>query len=112
MGPLIDKTSVEHYQKAIADAKEQGGNILFGGNVIKAEGYFVEPTIIEAENHWESVQRETFAPILYVMKYSDLEVCWRVLKKQKPQKDRAQELSETVVCERTAKDLEQGIDML
>lgn len=73
MGPLIDKHAVEQYQKAVADAKAQGGKILFGGNVLKGEGCFVEPTIIEAENDWEIVQRETFAPVLYVMKYKTLD---------------------------------------
>jgi aldehyde dehydrogenase (NAD+) len=73
MGPLIDQGAVDHYKKAIADAKAQGGKILFGGNAIKGEGFFVEPSIIAAENNWEIVQRETFAPILYVMKYKTLE---------------------------------------
>src|SRR5262249_38245043 len=73
MGPLIDKLAVEHYQKAVSVAKAQGGKVLFGGNVLKGEGCFVEPTIIEAENDWEIVQRETFAPVLYVMRYKTLE---------------------------------------
>lgn len=73
MGPLIDSRSVEQYQKAISDAKAQGGKILFGGNAIEGKGYYVEPTIIEANNDWEIVQRETFAPILYVMKYKTIE---------------------------------------
>jgi len=73
MGPLIDAGSVEQYKKAISDAKAQGGKILFGGNAIEGKGYYVEPTIIEANNDWEIVQRETFAPILYVMKYKTIE---------------------------------------
>ncbi|MBX3708526.1 MAG: aldehyde dehydrogenase family protein [Gammaproteobacteria bacterium] len=73
MGPLIDQHAVDQFAKAIADAKEQGGKILFGGNTLKRKGYFVEPTIIEAKNDWEIVQRETFAPILYVIKYHSLE---------------------------------------
>lgn len=73
MGPLIDQLAVQHFQKAIADAKQQGGNILCGGNVVKMPGFFVEPTMIAAENDWEIVQRETFAPILYVMKYKTIE---------------------------------------
>lgn len=73
MGPLIDQAAVDHYLKAVADAKTQGGNILHGGNAIKGAGFFVEPTIIEANNDWEIVQRETFAPILYVMKYKKLD---------------------------------------
>ena len=73
MGPLIDQHAVDQYVKAIAAAKAQGGKILFGGNVVKQRGYFVEPTIIAAENHWDIVQNETFAPILYVMKCPSLE---------------------------------------
>jgi aldehyde dehydrogenase (NAD+) len=73
MGPLIDQLAVDRYVKAIADAKQAGGKILFGGNAIKGKGFFVEPTIIEAQNDWGVVQRETFAPILYVMKFSRLE---------------------------------------
>ncbi len=73
MGPLIDQHAVDMYVKAITDAKQAGGKILFGGNPIKRAGFFVEPTIIEAENDWDVVQRETFGPILYVMKYSKLE---------------------------------------
>ncbi len=49
------------FVKAINDAKAQGGKILSGGNVIERPGFFVEPTLIEAENDWEVVQRETFA---------------------------------------------------
>jgi aldehyde dehydrogenase (NAD+) len=73
MGPLIDQHAVAQFSKAVADAKQQGGKILFGGQTLKQPGFFVEPTIIEAENHWEVVQRETFSPILYVMKYKTLD---------------------------------------
>lgn len=73
MGPLIDKKSVEQFQQAISEIKQQGGKILFGGNIISGEGYFVEPTLVEAENDWEIVQKETFGPILYLMKYKTLD---------------------------------------
>lgn len=69
MGPLIDKKAVEHYVHAIKTVKEMGGEILFGGNVVKGQGYFVEPTIVKAQNDWPIVQEETFAPILYVIAY-------------------------------------------
>jgi aldehyde dehydrogenase (NAD+) len=72
MGPLIDQKAVDQYIQAINDAKQQGGQILFGGNVFKQPGFFVEPTIIAAHNDWEIVQRETFAPILYVMKFREI----------------------------------------
>lgn len=73
MGPLIDDTSVNNFLQAIADARKQGGEVLFGGKRIDRPGFFVEPTLIRAQNHWDVVQRETFAPILYVMTYSDLD---------------------------------------
>lgn len=73
MGPLIDQRSVDQFSKTITEAKCHGGKVLFGGKVIKRPGYFVEPTIIEAKNDWAVVQKETFAPILYVIKYKTLE---------------------------------------
>lgn len=73
MGPLIDQQAVTHFKETIADAKQQGCQILFGGKPIARAGFFVEPTLIEAENHFEIVQRETFAPILYLMSYSSLD---------------------------------------
>ena len=69
MGPLIDKQAVDHYVNAIQAAKQQGGEVLYGGNVLKGQGYFVEPTIIKAQNDWPIVQEETFAPILYAIPY-------------------------------------------
>ncbi len=74
MGPLIDQTAVDNFQNAIAAAEKAGGKILFGGKTISTlPGYYVEPTIIRAENDWDIVQQETFAPILYVMPYQDLD---------------------------------------
>lgn len=72
MGPLIDKQAVQHYEQAVAEVRSHGGEIVFGGNTLKRTGYFVEPTIAIADNKWDVVQRETFAPILYVMKYQQL----------------------------------------
>ncbi|HLV14557.1 MAG TPA: aldehyde dehydrogenase family protein [Xanthomarina sp.] len=74
IGPLIDKDAVNTYLAAIEKAKAEGGNVLVEGGVLEGEGYesgcYVKPTIIEAENHFEIVQHETFAPVLYLMKYS------------------------------------------
>ena len=74
VGPLIDKDAVEMYLTAIEKAKSEGGNVLVEGGVLEGKGYesgcYVKPVIIEAENHYEIVQDETFAPILYIMKYS------------------------------------------
>ncbi len=73
MGPLIDADSVALYQGAIQQAKAQGGKVLFGGEVLDQPGFYVQPTLIEAQNDWDIVQEETFAPILYVMKYDTLD---------------------------------------
>ncbi|HSA60989.1 MAG TPA: aldehyde dehydrogenase family protein [Nitrospiraceae bacterium] len=73
MGPLIDQAAVESYRAAIDEIKKEGGQILCGGHVLNRPGHFVEPTIVRAENHWPIVQRETFAPILYVMTFRTLD---------------------------------------
>ncbi|MEO8339836.1 MAG: aldehyde dehydrogenase family protein [Nitrospirota bacterium] len=73
MGPLIDQAAVEAYRRAIEEVKQAGGTVLYGGQGLSQPGYFVEPTIVKAENHWPVVQRETFAPILYVMTFKDLD---------------------------------------
>jgi len=77
VGPLIDQDAVKTYLKAIEKAKEEGGNVLVEGGVLSGVGYesgcYVKPVIIEVENDYKIVQEETFAPILYIMKYSDLE---------------------------------------
>ena len=72
MGPLTDEASVERYFDAIEKAKAAGGELLTGGKRVDRPGFFVEPAIVKAENNWPIVQEETFAPILYVMTYSDL----------------------------------------
>ncbi len=77
VGPLIDSTSVKDYTNAIAAVQKEGGKILFGGKVLEGHGYesgnYVVPTLVEAENHYHIVQEETFAPILYLMKYKTIE---------------------------------------
>ncbi|MBK7671985.1 MAG: aldehyde dehydrogenase family protein [bacterium] len=74
MGPMIDEGAVADFEKAIEAAKKQGGKVLYGGKVLKPFGVptFVQPTIIELKNEAEIVQTETFAPIVYVMKYRKL----------------------------------------
>lgn len=78
MGPLIDQNAVETYRAAIEDIKKEGGKILCGGHVLNRPGHFVEPTIVRAENHWPVVQRETFAPILYVMTFRTIDEAIRL----------------------------------
>ena len=77
MGPLIDKDAVQMYTKALDQVKAFGGKLLVEGGVLTGAGYesgcYVRPAIAEAKNEWEIVQEETFAPILYLMKYSDFE---------------------------------------
>jgi aldehyde dehydrogenase (NAD+) len=73
LGPLIDQLAVEKFTRTIHSAKQQGGHVLVGGDVCPPPGFFVQPTIIAAHNDWEIVQQETFAPILYVMRYNTLE---------------------------------------
>ena len=73
MGPLIDENSVKNYLQAIDKARAQGGKVLCGGERIEGPGFFVRPAIIRAQNHWPIVQRETFAPILYLIRFDSLD---------------------------------------
>ena len=76
MGPLIDKDAVKMYLKSIEACKKEGGIFLVEGGILEGAGYesgcYVKPCIAEALPHYAIVQQETFAPILYVMKYSNL----------------------------------------
>lgn len=69
IGPLIDKRAVTDFEKAVAEARSLGGEVLYGGKVMPGPGYYVEPTLIKAKNSWPCVQKETFAPVLYVIEY-------------------------------------------
>ncbi|GAB4331714.1 MAG: aldehyde dehydrogenase family protein [Flammeovirgaceae bacterium] len=77
VGPLIDKLAVESYQNALKKAVEEGGKVIVEGGVLEGAGYesgcYVKPAIIEAKPHYEIVQHETFAPILYLLKYNTIE---------------------------------------
>ena len=77
MGPLIDGEAVENMQKGLEELKSQGGRILYGGDVLSGgiydAGTYVTPCICEARNHYPIVQEETFAPILYMIPYENLE---------------------------------------
>ena len=74
VGPLIDKDAVKNYQNALEKVVQEGGKIIVEGGVLEGEGYesgcYVKPAIAEAQNDFEIVQHETFAPVLYLMKYS------------------------------------------
>lgn len=77
VGPLIDKDAVKNYLNSIEKCKAEGGNFIVEGGVLEGKGFesgcYVKPCITEAENHYEIVQHETFAPILYLMKYKTLD---------------------------------------
>ncbi|CAG4886909.1 aldehyde dehydrogenase family protein [Paraburkholderia saeva] len=79
VGPLIDRAAVGDFANAITMARELGGNVVYGGKRIDRPGYYVEPTIVTGvQPQWQCVQHETFAPILYVMVYDDLEEALRI----------------------------------
>ncbi len=72
MGPLIDEAAITAYHSALTEAQQLGGSIIYGGNRLAMPGFYVEPTLVNAQNAWPVVQRETFAPIVYVMRYAQL----------------------------------------
>ena len=73
MGPLIDQNAVEQYMQAINDIKDQGGKFVIEGGVLEGKKYnsnnYVKPVVAEVKNEYEIVQKETFAPILYLICY-------------------------------------------
>jgi aldehyde dehydrogenase (NAD+) len=77
VGPLIDTDAVAMYVDAIEKCKAEGGNFIVEGGVLKGKGYesgcYVKPCIAEVKNSFAIVQHETFAPILYIMKYKTLD---------------------------------------
>ena len=77
VGPLIDTLAVKSYRNALKKVKEEGGSFAVTGGVLNGKGYesgcYVKPAIAEVENSFEIVQQETFAPILYLIKYKTLE---------------------------------------
>ncbi|WP_343704474.1 aldehyde dehydrogenase family protein [Chitinophaga sp.] len=77
VGPLIDRHAVEMYLQSIEKCKAEGGRFVVEGGVLEGKGYesgcYVKPAIAEVENSYSIVQHETFAPILYLIKYSTME---------------------------------------
>ncbi len=77
VGPIIDADAVKMYRAAIQKAQDEGGKAVVEGGVFEGEGYesgcYVRPAIYEAENHFEIVQHETFAPILYLIRYKTIQ---------------------------------------
>ncbi|MBF9253345.1 aldehyde dehydrogenase family protein [Pontibacter sp. 172403-2] len=74
VGPLIDKAAVDAFRDALDKVQQEGGQLIVGGEVLEGRGYetgtYVTPAIVEADNNYATVQEETFAPILYLIKYS------------------------------------------
>jgi len=73
MGPLINESAINSYDKALEKVVNSGGNILCGGDRNNQKGNFVTPVIAEVKNEWDIVQEETFAPILYLIKYKTID---------------------------------------
>ena len=77
VGPLIDKDAVKMYLASIEECKEEGGKFIVEGGVLKGDGYesgcYVKPCIAEAKPDYKIVQHETFAPILYLLKYKTID---------------------------------------
>ena len=77
IGPLIDKNAVNNYLSSIEKCKAEGGQFIVEGGILRGEAYesgcYVKPCIAEVKNEYSIVQQETFAPILYLMKYKTLE---------------------------------------
>jgi aldehyde dehydrogenase (NAD+) len=73
MGPLVGQGAVDGMQRALEAARSQGGEIVCGGKCVARPGFFVEPAIVRARHEMPIVSEETFAPILYVMTYSDFD---------------------------------------
>ncbi len=73
MGPLIGPEAKHRFLDAVEELRRLGGEVLYGGQGIEGPGFFVTPTLATADNRWDLVQRETFGPLLYVMKFSSLE---------------------------------------
>ena len=88
VGPLVDGTAVNNFLHAIEEVQKEGGRLAFGGTTLKGEKYpngnYVMPAVVEAENHYKMVQEETFAPVVYLIKYSTIEDAIR-LNNQVPQ---------------------------
>jgi aldehyde dehydrogenase (NAD+) len=82
VGPLIDKEAAKGFYEAIEKVKEAGGKILYGGSAFESSdctsGCYVVPCIAEVENHYPIVQEETFAPLLYLIRYSSLDEAIRI----------------------------------
>jgi aldehyde dehydrogenase (NAD+) len=78
MGPLVNQGAVDDMMAALEKVRAAGGTVLYGGRRLERPGYFVEPTLVAAHHDWNIVHEETFAPILYLIEYSDFDevIAW------------------------------------
>ena len=73
MGPMVHGSAVDDMMNALTLVKEQGGEIIYGGSRLDGPGFFVQPTLVAGSHDMQIVQEETFAPILYIFEYEDLD---------------------------------------
>jgi aldehyde dehydrogenase (NAD+) len=73
MGPLVNARAVDAYRRALDTVRQQGGEILYGGQVLDRPGFFVQPTLVRARADMPITCEETFAPILYLIEFDDLD---------------------------------------
>jgi NAD-dependent aldehyde dehydrogenases len=75
IGPMIDIGAVNNFQNALDAVREHGGEIIYGGEILSGfpSELYVRPALADVENHWQIVQEETFAPLLYLIKYKDFD---------------------------------------
>ncbi|MDR8393122.1 aldehyde dehydrogenase family protein [Aliifodinibius sp. S!AR15-10] len=79
VGPLVDGKAAESMQQALTEVQDSGGELVYGGELLEGNnlevegGHYVQPAIVVAKHDYPIVQEETFAPILYLIKYSDLD---------------------------------------
>jgi aldehyde dehydrogenase (NAD+) len=74
VGPLIDQAAVSSFLQALESVQREGGSLLIGGQPLRGSGFetgtYVSPALVEAQNHYPTVQAETFGPVLYLIKYA------------------------------------------
>ncbi|MEO9887497.1 MAG: aldehyde dehydrogenase family protein [Balneola sp.] len=73
VGPMIDQLAVDGMQNALKEVEKEGGKVIYGGEVLDRDGFYVRPAIAEVKNDFNIVQEETFAPILYLIKYKTID---------------------------------------
>ncbi|MCH2267495.1 MAG: aldehyde dehydrogenase family protein [SAR324 cluster bacterium] len=75
IGPMIDEVAVNNFRNALEEVRRQGGKLIYGGDVLEGHpsNLYVRPALAEVENHWTIVQDETFAPLLYLIRYQNFD---------------------------------------